>query len=350
MTSEAESLKRDTNPITLTRHIMQERNQFKQASGNFAMLLQSIQLACKVIARATAKAGIANLYGVAGNTNATGDEQKKLDVLANDIFVNCLTFSEQVFLMVSEENEQPIVLDEKAGGYAVVFDPLDGSSNIDANVSVGTIFGIYRKRDGEERKTTVEDALRPGNELVAAGYAVYGASTMLVITTGMGVNGFSLDPTLGEFILTHPNMKIPKKGKIYSINEGNASSWDEPTRKYIEACKKPQKGGKAKTARYIGSMVADVHRTLLYGGIFCYPADAQNKSGKLRLLYECNPIAFICEQAGGKASNGYKRILDVQPTNIHGRCPIFCGSTDDVTEVEALYKAQGSASKPQSKL
>jgi len=348
--SDAESLKRDTNPVTLTRHIMQERNQFKQASGNFAMLLQSIQLACKVIARATAKAGIANLYGVAGNINATGDEQKKLDVLANDVFINCLTFSEQVFLMVSEENDHALVLEEKDGGYAVVFDPLDGSSNIDANVSVGTIFGIYRKRDEGQGKATEKDALRPGNELVAAGYAVYGASTMIVLTTGMGVNGFSLDPTLGEFILTHPNMKIPKKGKIYSINEGNASSWDEPTRKYVEMCKKKPKDGKPKTARYIGSMVADVHRTILYGGIFMYPADSQNKSGKLRLLYECNPIAFIMEQAGGKASNGFKRILDLQPATIHGRSPIFCGSFEDVSEVEGLYKSHPAASKPQSKL
>jgi len=349
MASDADSLKKDTNPITLTRHIMEERNQHKEATGHFAMLLQSIQLACKVIARATAKAGIANLYGVAGNINSTGDVQKKLDVLSNEVFINCLSFSNEVFLMVSEENDKPIILDEdKSGGYAVVFDPLDGSSNIDANVAVGTIFGIYHKKEERKGKVTEADALRPGNELVAAGYAVYGASTMLVITTGNGVNGFSLDPTLGEFILTHPNIKMPKKGKIYSINEGNTESWDAATKEYVTRCKKKPAGGKAKSARYVGSMVADVHRTLLYGGIFCYPADEENKTGKLRLLYECNPIAFICEQAGGKASDGRKRILDVQPKTIHGRCPIFVGSTDDVAEVEAIYK-ELDGKKPEGK-
>jgi fructose-1,6-bisphosphatase I len=305
------------------------------------MLLQSIQLACKVIARATAKAGIANLYGVAGNQNTSGDDVKKLDVLANEVFINTLTFSGEVYIMASEENKDPIILEEQAGGYAIVFDPLDGSSNIDANVSVGTIFGIYRKDPKRDHKTSARDVLKPGTELVCSGYAVYGASTMIVLTTGLGVNGFSLDPTLGEFILTHPNIKIPRKGSIYSINEGNAGSWDEPTRAFVASCKQKNKNGKPKTARYIGSMVADVHRTLLYGGIFCYPADAQNVNGKLRLLYECNPIAFLCEQAGGKATTGTKRILDIQPKAVHERTPIFCGSFDDVTQVEALYKGQG---------
>eukprot|EP00808_Paulinella_micropora_P005667 g72605.t1 len=296
------------NPITLTRFIMQQRAQFKQASGEFAMLLQSIQLACKVIANAATNAGIANLYGVAGDTNTSGDVQKKLDVLANDVFVNCLRFSEQVYVMCSEEVEDPIVVDEHAGGYAVVFDPLDGSSNIDANVSVGTIFGIYKKSPISSHKTGVKDLLRPGNELLCGGYALYGSATMLVFTTGNGVNGFSLDPTIGEFILTHRDIVMPRKGKVYSINEGNSTNFDEPTKAVVANWKGA--GGKARSARYIGSMVGDVHRTLLYGGIFAYPGDKKNPKGKLRLLYECNPIAFIMEQAGGKATTGRQRILD----------------------------------------
>jgi len=226
-----------------------------------------------------------------------------------------------------------------------VFDPLDGSSNIEANVSVGTIFGIYRKVVNRPEKPGLKDVLRPGNELVCSGYAVYGASCMMVITTGLGVNGFTLDPSVGEFILTHPNIRCRPKGKIYSINEGNSGSWDAPTKEFIAKCKDKQSDGKPKSARYIGSMVADVHRTLLYGGIFCYPADAQNKNGKLRLLYECNPIAFLMEQAGGRASTGTQRILDILPSGIHQRVPIFCGSMEDVLQVEALYRQHGGGSK-----
>jgi len=205
--------------------------------------------------------------------------------------------------------------------------------------------GIYKKTVTDsktERKTSVDDVLRPGSELICAGYSVYGSCCMIVLTTGLGVNGFSLDPTIGEFILTHPNIRMPKKGKIYSINEGNSNSWDNPIKAFVAACKEKGKDGKPKSARYIGSMVADIHRTLLYGGIFCYPADSQNKDGKLRLLYECNPIAFIIEQAGGKATTGTKRILDIKPTSIHQRMPIFCGSTEDVTAVEALYKGRAA--------
>jgi len=335
---------RETNPITLTRFIMQESNQFVQSSGGFALLLQSIQLACKVIASAARKAGIANLHGVAGTgENSTGDVQKKLDVYSNDIFVNCLTFSEQVYVMGSEEVENPIIVDQKAGGYAVVFDPLDGSSNIDANVSVGTIFGIYKKKPGSSKPTGLDDLLRPGNELLAAGYAMYGAATVLVLTTGLGVNGFLLDPTIGEFILTHRNIRIPKKGDIYSINEGNTKEWDTPTRRFVDACKGlgPEEGGKkpkALKARYIGSAVADIHRTLLYGGIFCYPGDRKSPKGKLRLLYECNPIAYVMEQAGGRASDGRTRVLDIQPTSLHGRSPLFCGSHDNMILLEKIFR------------
>jgi len=341
---ETHSATRNSNPITLTRFILQEGQQFKQASGEFAMLLQSIQLACKVIGNAATNAGIANLYGVAGDTNTSGDVQKKLDVLANDVFINCLTFSEQVYIMGSEEVENPIILDKKSGGYAVVFDPLDGSSNIDANVAVGTIFGIYKKNPRSEKPTSLADLTRPGNELICGGYAMYGAATVLVLTTGRGVNGFLLDPTIGEFILTHRNIRIPKKGDIYSINEGNYSNWDTATREFVDACKGMGPAGsdgkkpKAKKARYIGSAVADVHRSLLYGGIFCYPGDKKSPKGKLRLLYECNPIAFLVEQAGGRASDGLQRILDLKPTKLHERSPFFCGSWDDMTELERIYR------------
>jgi len=267
--------------------------------------------------------------------------KKKLDVFANDAFVNCLKFSNEVYIMGSEENDEAIVLGEGTGGYGVVFDPLDGSSNIDANVSVGTIFGVYQKKPDTE-KASIKDILRPGSELLAAGYALYGAATMIVLTTGNGVNGFTLDPTVGEFILTHENIKIPKKGNIYSINEGNASFWDEPTKRFIANCKTKQKNGKTKSARYVGSMVADVHRTILYGGIFCYPRDSNNPNGKLRLLYECNPMSMIIEQAGGKSTTGTERLLDILPSKLHERRPIFCGSLQDVEEVEALYRAHGN--------
>jgi len=341
MSTDEKFVKSHSNPITMTRFLLSERAQFKQATGDFAMLLQSIQLACKVIANASSKAGIANLYGVeSGAANTSGDVQKKLDILANDVFINSLTYSGQVYIMGSEEEEKPIVVQDTAGGYAVVFDPLDGSSNIDCNVAIGTIFGIYRKEAHSKAKVSVNDLLRPGKELLCAGYALYGSSCMIVMTTGLGVNGLSLEPQLGEFILTHPNIRIPKRGAIYSINEGNAASWDKPTKAFVAACKEMQENGKPKSARYIGSMVADIHRTLLYGGIFCYPADSKNKNGKLRLLYECNPIAFIIEQAGGKASSGKERILDVAPTSLHQRYPIFCGSPDDVTHIERLYSGE----------
>jgi len=330
---EAKAEAHHKDPITMTRFLLDEQRQHKSASGNFTMVLQSIQLACKAIANATKKSGIASLYGIAGDQNSSGEDQKKLDVFANEVFINCLTFSQEVYIMCSEENADPIVVADKNSGYSVVFDPLDGSSNIEANISVGTIFGIYRK-DQSTARPSAKDLLRPGRELVAAGYALYGSATILVISTGRGVHGFTLDPVLGEFILTHKDIQIPKKGKIYSINEGNAEQWDDATKAFVQACKtKP-----AKSARYVGSMVADVHRTLLYGGIFCYPGDAKNPDGKLRLLYECNPMAFLVEHAGGKATTGTQRVLDIVPTKLHQRKPIFLGSADDVAAVEQYYK------------
>jgi fructose-1,6-bisphosphatase I len=333
------------DPITMTRFLLQERLQFSEATGQFAMVLQSIQLACKAIANATKKAGIAQLHGISTAVNSSGDEQKKLDVFANECFINCLTFSDHVYIMCSEENEEPIIVGNKTGGYAIVFDPLDGSSNIEANISVGTIFGIYKKDKQTPEHPSVKDLLKPGRELLAAGYALYGSATILVLSTGRGVNGFTLDPVLGEFILTHRDIRIPRQGKIYSINEGNSESWDDATRAFVQQCKKKPN---PKSARYVGSMVADVHRTLLYGGIFCYPGDVKNPDGKLRLLYECNPMAFLIEQAGGKATTGTQRVLDVQPTKLHQRKPIFCGSADDVTMVEQFYQQYPPKPKPAS--
>ena len=268
-----------------------------------------------------------------------GEDQKKLDVLSNEIMINALKASGKAAVLVSEEDDEAIFVNDSAdknGKYCVVFDPLDGSSNIDAGVNIGTIFGIYLVKDGS--KGTLEDVLRPGREMVAAGYCMYGSSANMVISTGNGVNGFTLDNQIGEFILTHPNIKIPPRGKIYSINEGNASYYHEPVLNYLESIKFPKGDRKPYSARYIGSMVADVHRTLLYGGIFGYPDDKKSKAGKLRMLYEAFPMSYLTEQAGGKATTGKQRVLDVQPESIHQRCPIFLGSKEDVEELESFYK------------
>ncbi|ORX36850.1 putative fructose-bisphosphatase [Kockovaella imperatae] len=327
-----------TDLITLTRHILAQQQALgEKASGELTLLLIGIQVTSKYIASQVRKARLINLVGLAGDSNASGEEQKKLDVLSNDIMVNALRASGQCSVMVSEEVEDAIVVTGRSKGtYCVVFDPLDGSSNIDAGVNVGTIFGIYKVAPGS--KGSVEDVLRPGKEMVAAGYTMYGSSCNLVLTTGQGVDGFTLDESLGEFILTHPNIKIPSRGKIYSFNEGNSLFFHEPTLKYLESIKYP-KNNKPYSARYIGSMVADVHRTLLYGGIFGYPGDKKNKDGKLRMLYESFPMAFLTEQAGGVATTGSRRILDVSPTHIHGRCPVFLGSKEDVEDLQKFYNA-----------
>ncbi|KAG0717500.1 Fructose-1,6-bisphosphatase 1 [Chionoecetes opilio] len=275
------------------------------------------------------------MYGMAGDVNVQGEEVKKLDVLANDLFINMLSSSYSTCLMVSEENTTVIEVEkERQGKYVVCFDPLDGSSNIDCLVSIGSIFSIYRKTT--ESEPNVSDALQPGNQLVAAGYALYGSATMMVISTGNGVNGFMLDPSIGEFVLTDPSMTIKERGKIYSLNEGYANLWDPAVTEYVKG-KKAKKAG----ARYIGSMVADVHRTIKYGGIFMYPATSDTPKGKLRLLYECIPMAFLVQQAGGKATTGKMPILDIQPTDIHQRVPIFLGSSGDVQDVIDLYKKHG---------
>ncbi|KAG9298940.1 hypothetical protein G9A89_015962 [Geosiphon pyriformis] len=324
-----------TDIITLSRHVLDEQRRHKEASGELTLLLNAIQLGCKFVATNVRKARLLNLIGVSGVSNVQGEEQKKLDVISNEIFINALRSSGKVAVMVSEEDEFPIIVEEGLRGrYCVVFDPLDGSSNIDAGVNVGTIFGIYRIRSGSPG--TVEDVLRPGNEMVVAGYCMYGSSANMVLSLGDGVNGYTLDSAIGEFILTHPNIRIPKRGKIYSVNEGNAIYWDEACTEYFNSIKFPPPGKNPYSARYIGSMVADVHRTLLYGGIFAYPADKKSRSGKLRLLYECFPMAFLVEQAGGKAISGFGRILDIVPEKIHARAPIFLGSKEDVEDFERI--------------
>ncbi|XP_074651752.1 fructose-1,6-bisphosphatase 1-like isoform X2 [Tubulanus polymorphus] len=326
----------DTDCMTLTRYVLAEQRKFPHATGDLTQLLNAIMTAVKSVSSAVRKAGIAALFGISGDTNVQGEEVKKLDVLANDLFINMLKASFTVCLMVSEENETIIEVEtERQGKYIVCFDPLDGSSNIDCLVSIGSIFAIYRKNtDGPPG---LNDALQPGKNIVAAGYALYGSATMLVLSTGNGVNGFMLDPSIGEFILTNNDMQVKPRGKIYSLNEGYAATWDPAVKEYVKSKKEP-KTGKPYGARYIGSMVADVHRTLMYGGIFMYPPTKDAPKGKLRLMYECNPMAYIMEQAGGCATTGHKRILDVIPESIHQRVPIFLGSKDDVEDVKQLYE------------
>eukprot|EP00668_Euglena_longa_P045972 GGOE01061655.1.p1 GENE.GGOE01061655.1~~GGOE01061655.1.p1 ORF type:complete len:371 (-),score=86.85 GGOE01061655.1:195-1307(-) len=326
--------------LTLQRYIM-----LTSKDQELAVLLSALSLACKATARACNKAGIALLFGLAGETNATGDDQKKLDVLSNDIFINSLTNCGACAVLVSEENEEPIIVDPAhAGRFCVAFDPLDGSSNIDCNVSTGTIFGIYER--SSIGLATVSDILRTGNDLIVAGYCMYGAATELVITfKNQGVHRFTLDPSLGEFIHTHDNVVFPEDGgkKIYSCNEGNSSNWDAAIKASVEYFKS---GSKPYAARYVGSMVSDVHRTILYGGIYLYPADAKSKNGKLRVLYEGFPMAMIVEQAGGVASCGLfkgkiQRLLDLVPTSIHEKCPVILGGERDVQLVLNKYKELG---------
>ncbi|CAH1100067.1 unnamed protein product [Psylliodes chrysocephalus] len=326
----------NSNSISLTRFFLAEQKKAPKATGELTQLLASIQTAVKTISSAVRRAGIIQLFGTAGNTNVQGEEVKKLDVLANELFINLLKSSYTVAILISEENETVIEVEtEQQGKYVVAFDPLDGSSNIDCLVSIGSIFAIFKKSDNSIPK--INEPLLSGHNVVAAGYALYGSATMMVLSTGNGVHGFMLDPTIGEFILTDYNMKIPSKGNIYSINEGYTHQWDGAILEYVQNKKDPSKG-KPYNARYVGSMVADVHRTIKYGGIFVYPATTSSPRGKLRLLYECIPMAYIVSQAGGSASNGKIPILDIQPSNIHERSPIFLGSTDDVNEILDIIK------------
>ncbi|TNM89375.1 fructose-1,6-bisphosphatase 1a [Takifugu rubripes] len=326
----------DTNVVTMTRFVMEEGRRAK-GTGELTTLLNALGTAVKAISCAVRKAGIAHLYGIAGSTNVTGDQVKKLDILSNDLVINMIKSSFTSCLLVSEENERAIVIEpESRGKYVVCFDPLDGSSNIDCLVSIGTIFAIYRKTSDDE--PSEKDALQPGRNLVAAGYALYGSATMMVISTGQGVNCFMLDPSIGEFILVDRDVRIKKRGKIYSLNEGYARDFEPAVTEYLQKKKFPQDGSEPYGARYIGSMVADVHRTLMYGGIFLYPGNVKSPDGKLRLLYEGNPMAYIIEQAGGMASTGYETILDIQPKSIHQRAPVALGSPEDVLEYVAICR------------
>ncbi|KAK1857912.1 hypothetical protein I4F81_000526 [Pyropia yezoensis] len=329
--------------VTLTRFVLHGQKSHAEAKGDLTMLLAAVQLACKVTETCVRRAGIANLYGLAGSGNVQGEDQKKLDIIANDTFKVNIQSSGKCCVMVSEEEDLAILCDRtyNTGKYAIAFDPLDGSSNIDANVSIGSIFAIYKIDDPAAITTPQEAAkeiLQPGREMVCAGYAMYGSATNLVISMGEGVHGFTLDPSLGEFVLTDPNMRIPSRGKIYSVNEGNARMWDPATTEYIKGLKYPEDPDKkAYALRYIGSMVADIHRTLLYGGVFIYPADAKSPDGKLRLLYEAAPMAFLIHHAGGKSTTGKEDILDVMPTGIHQRVPVYMGSPEDVADFEAVH-------------
>lgn len=326
----------DTNVITMTRFVMEEGIKAK-GTGEMTQLLNSLCTAIKAISSAVRKAGLANLYGIAGSINVTGDQVKKLDVLSNDLVVNMLKASFGACVLVSEEDPHALIVEpDKRGKYVVCFDPLDGSSNIDCLASIGTIFAIYKKTtDGEPSE---KDALQPGRNLIAAGYALYGSATMLVLATECGVNCFMLDPAIGEFILVNQNVKIKPRGNIYSLNEGYAKYFDGAVTEYLQKKKFPEDGSSPYGGRYVGSMVADVHRTLVYGGIFLYPANTKSPKGKLRLLYECNPMAYIIEKAGGLATNGLENILDIVPESIHQRMPIALGSPEDVKEYIELFK------------
>lgn len=328
--------------VTLSRFMLEERRKLhKDASGAFTELLLEVAFAAKVVAREVNKAGLVEILGLEGEENIHGEEVTKLDVYANRVFYNALDHMGLLCIMASEENDEIIEIPDKfsPGEYVFVFDPLDGSSNIDANVSIGTIFAIYR-RVSAGGKGTVEDLLQPGNRILAAGYIIYGSSTMFVYSTSNGVHGFTLDPSIGEFILSHEDIRLPETAKVYSVNERNYGKWDESVRRFVDYLKSGAAAGGPTTARYIGSLVADFHRNLLYGGIFLYPADSKNKNGKLRMLYEANPLAYVIEQAGGYASDGHTRILDKVPAQIHERTPLFIGNWEMVELAEKFIKGE----------
>ncbi len=328
-----------TQFMTLARHIIEGEKRHPEATGELSRLLSDLSLAAKIISLEVNKAGLVDILGFTGNNNVHGEQVKKLDMFAHDTLIRAMDHGGHFCAMVSEEEEDIIHIPakHKIGKYVLLFDPLDGSSNIDVNISIGTIFSIYKRITPDGQPGTLEDCLQQGVNQIAAGYIVYGSSTILVYTTGEGVHGFTLDPSFGEFLLSHDDIKIPKKSHIYSINEGNYLYWHPGLKKYIkylqeedEATERPY------SARYVGSMVADIHRNLLYGGIYMYPADHRHPNGKLRLMYECNPMSFIVEAAGGRASNGKQRIIEIQPKSLHENTPLFIGSEEDVKMAEAF--------------
>ncbi len=337
----------DTHIVTIERHIIEEERSHAGASGAFSNVLRDMALAAKVISRQVNMAGLVDILGKVGHRNVQGEAVQKLDVFAQDVIYRAMDHTGHLCCMASEEVEDFIPIPDKfpAGNYVLLFDPLDGSSNIDVNVSIGTIFSIQRRISGHERGS-LEDCLQPGRRQLAAGYVVYGSSTMLVYTTGAGVHGFTLDPSIGEFLLSHENIRIPEPPtRYYSINEAYADRWSPGITRFVEELKGPEttRTGGGFSSRYIGSLVADFHRTLLRGGIFMYPADEKSPRGKLRLLYEANPLAFLAEQAGGRASDGTRDILDVEATELHQRTPLFIGSSTLVDRVEELLKGESAA-------
>ena len=336
--------------ITITQHILNQQRENPQATGAFTTLLNELIVAAKVISREVNKAGLVDILGSTGRRNIQDEMVQKLDVFANQVIIERMQHVGQLCCMASEEDPDLIQIPSRypTGSYILVFDPLDGSSNIDVNVSIGTIFGIYRKRsEGKSREVLLNDVLQQGKNQVAAGYFIYGSSTIMVYTTGKGtgVHGFTLFPSVGEFLLSHENIRIPPKGKIYSVNEGNHPYWDEKTRNAVNYFKTPDKdSGRPYTSRYVGSLVADFHRNLLKGGIFMYPADLKDPkkpTGKLRLMVECNPLAFVVQEAGGYASDGNGPILDLEPNQLHQRTPLYIGSKEDVEIAEEFISGRG---------
>ena len=327
---------------TLNQFIIEQQAHVPEATGGFSCLLHHVGIAAKKVNREVNKAGLVDILGRAGSENVQGEDQQKLDVYANETFLGELKASGECCGVASEENQDVIIFDDELsrdGRYIFCMDPLDGSSNIDVNVSIGTIFSVYKRKSPIGEVATLDDFLQKGCEQVAAGYVIYGSSTMLVYTTGNGVNGFTLDTSIGEFCLSHPNIKTPKDGKIYSINEGNYEKFPVGVKKYIKYCQETDgKTSRPYTSRYIGSLVADFHRNLLKGGIFIYPETNSHPNGKLRLLYECNPIAFIAEQAGGVATDGERRILDFSPESIHQRVPFYTGSEEMMKKISEFLK------------
>ena len=322
---------------TLGEFIIENQNTFQYSSGELSRIFNSIKLAAKVVNYKVNKAGLVDIVGAAGEQNIQGEDQQKLDVFANEIFIQTFKNREIVCGIASEENDDFITIagsdNSHNNKYVLLMDPLDGSSNIDVNVSVGTIFSVFRRVTPVGMPVQIEDFLQPGYKQVAAGYVIYGTSTMLVYTTGHGVNGFTLNPAIGSFYLSHPNMRFSEDGKIYSINEGNYIHFPQGVKDYLKYCQLEEQD-RPYTSRYIGSLVSDFHRNMIKGGIYIYPTSSKAPKGKLRLLYECNPMAFIAEQAGGKASDGYSRILEIKPTELHQRVPFFCGSKNMVLKAE----------------
>jgi len=329
--------------MTVVRHIIEEEKMHPEATGELSRLLSDFTLAAKVISLEVNKAGLVDILGFTGDSNVHGEKVKKLDMFAHDMLIKAMDHGGHFCVMASEEEEDIIHIPSpyKVGKYVLLFDPLDGSSNIDVNISIGTIFSIYKRVSPPGKPGTVDDVLQQGMYQIAAGYVVYGSSTILVYSTGHGVHGFTLDPSFGEFLLSHQDIQIPKKSKIYSINEGNYKYWHPGLKKYIKYLQEEDiTTERPYSSRYVGSMVADIHRSLLYGGIFMYPADSRSPMGKLRLMYECNPMAYIIESAGGRASNGKQRILELKPTSLHERTPIFIGSEYDVKMVEEFMERE----------